>query len=106
MRDELLEEIQIKAKEGLPMQVTAEDLKEIAAELKPAEELPAAPAEGPTELKGPLPDSFPGRTALEAADINTYAQVRKQQASAEGLKGVTGIGDVTAEEIEDALKGK
>lgn len=55
------------------------------------------------DLKGKLPDDFPGKTALEAAGITTYAQARKQDNSAEGLAGVAGIGDATAAKIHDAL---
>ncbi len=57
-----------------------------------------------SELKqGHLPDDFPGRAALAEADINTYAQTRKQRDSEEGLTGVPGIGKATATKIEERL---
>lgn len=57
------------------------------------------PADEPKQ--GPLPDDFPGRAALEKADINTYAQLRK----AGDVTELEGIGEATAAKIEDALKG-
>jgi len=61
------------------------------------------PSDEPQPKKGPLPDDFPGRAALAGAAINTFAQVRKARDSKEGLKGITGIGDATANAIEEAL---
>ena len=55
------------------------------------------------KLKGKLPDGFPGKAALEAADVTTYAQARKLRDGA-GLTSVPGVGDATAAQIEEALK--
>ena len=56
-------------------------------------------SEESTELKGKLPEDFPGHAALEAAGITTYAQLRK----AGDVTEVPGIGKATAEKIADAL---
>lgn len=52
--------------------------------------------------RGKLPEDFPGRAALEAAGVNTYAQAR---AVAE-LTDITGIGAATAKKILEALEGE
>jgi hypothetical protein len=53
------------------------------------------------QLRGKLPEDFPGHAALEAEGVTTYAQVRKR--IKEGtLKGIPGIGDATAAKIEEA----
>lgn len=49
--------------------------------------------------QGPLPEDFPGVTALQAAGISTYAQLRK----AGDVTAVDGIGPATAEKIAEAL---
>lgn len=51
------------------------------------------------ELKGALPDDFPGHAALAAADITTYAQLRK----ADDVTQIVGIGEATAKKIAEAL---
>ena len=56
----------------------------------------------PKTLKGPLPDGFPGKAALEEAGYNTYAKVRKLRDQGK-LTEVPNIGDITAEQIEDSL---
>lgn len=57
-------------------------------------------AEASSELKGKLPEDFPGHAALEAEGITTYAKVRKQLDS---ITEVPGIGDATAEKIREAM---
>ena len=52
------------------------------------------------ELKGKLPEDFPGYSSLEAAGVTTYAKVRKQFDS---LEEIEGIGPATAEKIREAL---
>jgi hypothetical protein len=54
-------------------------------------------------LKGKLPEDFPGRAALEAGGVTTYAQVRKLR-DGDGLTSVAGVGDATASQIEEAIK--
>lgn len=49
---------------------------------------------------GPLPEDFPGRTALEEAGIDTYAKVR----AAGDLTKIPGIGEATADKIAEAVK--
>lgn len=49
--------------------------------------------------KGKLPEDFPGRAALEANGITTYAQLRK----AGDVTSLIGIGPATAEKIDAAL---
>lgn len=56
--------------------------------------------EAPAELKGRLPEDFPGHAALEAEGLTTYAKVRKQLDS---ITEVPGIGDATAERIREAM---
>jgi hypothetical protein len=59
------------------------------------------------KLRGPLPEDFPSRAALDAAGYGTYARLRKQVAKGEGWhKDVAGIGDKSYGPIEDALKEK
>lgn len=53
--------------------------------------------------KGKLPADFPSHDLLHAAGINTYGQLIKQQESAEGLEGVTGIGPAHAAKIMEQL---
>ena len=62
-----------------------------------SEALPDKPAE---ELKGKLPDDFPGHSALMDAGIHTYAQLRK----VDDLTSIPGVGEITAGKITDALK--
>ena len=69
---------------------------------------PAAPPEQITEpehpkseLKGKLPEDFPGHAALLEAGIHTYAQLRK----AGELTEIPGIGEATAAKIAEALEG-
>lgn len=73
-------------------------------ELRP--EIAAAEAAGATEpvtpLKGKLPEDFPGHSALEAEGLTTYAKVRKR-IEAGTLTEVAGIGDATAEKIQEAM---
>jgi hypothetical protein len=59
------------------------------------EEQPTTP-----QLRGKLPDDFPGHAALEAEGITTYAKVRKRLAD---LTDIPGIGDATAEKISAAM---
>lgn len=59
------------------------------------------------KLRGPLPDDFPSRSALDAAGYGTYAKVRKLTGKGEGWwKEVTGIGEKSFGAVEDALKEK
>jgi hypothetical protein len=93
----------------------AEDAAKAEAEAKKAEEEAAKAAEKDgvitgdekvvEELKGSLPDDFPGRQALADEGINTYNQLRHRRDSEEGLKGIPGIGAATIVKIEEALKG-
>lgn len=55
----------------------------------------------PADLNGPLPDDFPGRSALADAGINTYAQLR----AAGDVTEIAGIGAATDAKITEALKG-
>ena len=50
-------------------------------------------------LSGPLPDDFPGRSALADAGINTYAQLRK----VDDVTDLPGVGPATAAKIAEAL---
>jgi hypothetical protein len=60
-----------------------------------------------TTLRGPLPDDFPSRAALDTAGLGTYAKLRKQIGKGEGWwKDVGGIGEKNHAAIEDALKEK
>lgn len=68
---------------------SAEDVERREAELE---------SEG-KELKGKLPEDFPGHSALAAAGITTYSQLRK----AGDVTDVVGIGPATAEKIAEAL---
>jgi hypothetical protein len=55
-----------------------------------------------SELKGKLPEDFPGRKELEAFDppIRTYAQLRR---ALEADVKVPGIGDITKQQIIERL---
>lgn len=57
---------------------------------------------GVEQLKGKLPDGFPGKAALVEAGYDTYAKTRKLHESGE-LTSVLGIGEATASSIEEAL---
>lgn len=57
---------------------------------------------GGSTRQGKLPEDFPHRAALEAADIHTYAQARKAHDS--GWADAHGIGESKGKEIGDALK--
>ncbi len=52
-----------------------------------------------TTKKGPLPDDFPGLTALRDADLDTYGKVRAYG----DVTDVPGIGAATAAKIKAAL---
>lgn len=73
-------------------------------ELRP--EIAAAEAEAATKpatpLKGKLPEDFPGHSALDAEGLTSYAKVRKR-IDAGTLTDVPGIGDATAEKIQEAM---
>ena len=71
---------------------------EASAEVK--EELKAEVDAEQPELKGKLPEDFPGYSSLEAAGVTTYAKVRKQFDS---LEEIEVIGPATAEKIREAL---
>lgn len=58
------------------------------------------PKEAAAQLKGKLPEDFPGYGALEAAGLTTYAKVRK---SLDTIEEVEGIGPATAEKIREAM---
>ena len=73
-----------------------DELVERAADAAPAQ---AGDRSG-AELSGKLPEDFPGRVALAAADITTYAQLRKHTGE---LTDIAGIGPATAEKIKDAI---
>ena len=70
-----------------------------AVESVSAEEPAPGVAEVPEDLKGKLPEDFPGHAALAEAGINTYAQLRK----AGDVTEVSGIGPATAKKITEAL---
>lgn len=55
------------------------------------------------EPKGALPEDFPGRSALEAAGVDTYGKLRRR--SLETLTEIEGIGEATASKIREALTG-
>lgn len=55
------------------------------------------------ELKGKLPEGFPGLSALQTADMATYAKVRKELAKEKPFEDVDGIGPATAEKIRAAM---
>jgi hypothetical protein len=76
---------------------------EIAAAESQKATAPAGADEGAEEskpLRGKLPDDFPGHSALEAANITTYAGVRRQL---DDLESLDGIGSVTADKIREAM---
>lgn len=56
----------------------------------------------PKELKGPLPEDFPGRAALADADVNTYHQLRKR-IEAGTLTLIPHVGPALAAKIEARL---
>lgn len=74
-------------------QFTPEQLEQKDEDVKEANE-----GAGPEPKSGRLPDDFPGRTALEGAGINTFAQLRKAD-----LTNVSGVGAATQAKIEAAL---
>lgn len=85
-----------------------------ALELKPynvlgpqlAPQEPGAPFRkqiGQTISTTPLPEDFPGRAELLAADIDTREAL--DGATIEQLTGIKGIGQATARKILDALAG-
>lgn len=73
---------------------------QLRAKVLTSEGTAEAEGAGAPQLKGKLPEDFPGHSALEAAGITTYAKVRKQL---ESLTEVDGIGDATAEKIREAM---
>jgi hypothetical protein len=83
-------------------------MPEMAVPLAELENAAAAEeADDTTALRGPLPDDFPSRAALDAAGYGTYAKVRKLVAKGEGwYKDVPDIGEKRYGAIEDALKEK
>lgn len=121
MLNDLIEEMRAKIAASCGMALTLEETKEVLAALAlTSPDVVAASAPGveakketlpepvpeeeeATEKKGSLPDDFPGRAALAGAGINTFAQARKARDSEEGLTGIIGVGDVTAEAIKEAL---
>jgi hypothetical protein len=75
-----------------PIVINEEDFDEtIHTRVEDAKEKPS---------QGHLPEDFPGYSALEAAGITTFAQLRK----VDDLVSVPGIGEATAAKIADALK--
>lgn len=54
-----------------------------------------------SDLRGKLPEDFPGKAALEAAGITTYAQLR----DAGDVTEIEGIGPATKEKIDERLAG-
>ncbi len=60
--------------------------------------------EKPAELKGPLPEDFPGLKALADFDppVKTYAQLRKAQKDGSWTH-IPGIGEATNKQIADRL---
>jgi hypothetical protein len=62
----------------------------------------SAPQPNP-DLRGKLPEDFPGFVALGESGINTYAQVRK--AIKDEVK-IPGIADATTAKIKEALAAK
>jgi hypothetical protein len=78
--------------------------KKIAeAELEDSSETESG--EETVELTGKLPEDFPGKSALDAADppIHTYKQLSK---FAPDYTDIPGIGAATAKKIEEALAGE
>jgi len=53
--------------------------------------------------QGRLPEDFPYVGALNAADITTFAQLRKARAAEDWPKQVNGVGTAAAEKIDAAL---
>jgi hypothetical protein len=81
--------------EEKPVEVKTPPDETAVAEEPVEEEKP----EAPEELKGKLPEDFPGHAALAEAGINTYGQLRKVG----DLTEVKGIGEATAAKIAEAL---
>ncbi len=61
----------------------------------PPESPSKEPQDDPKTRRGKLPDGFPGKAALEAADIRTYGEVRKHK----DLTSINNIGEETAKKI-------
>jgi DNA uptake protein ComE-like DNA-binding protein len=84
--------------------------KETMGEIgRPTSSLDTMPSAEPTaaateagELKGSLPDDFPGVEKLRAADITSYGKLRPIAERGE-LTSVEGIGEATAKKINEAL---
>lgn len=55
------------------------------------------------ELRGKLPEGFPGKAAFEAAGFTTYAKVRAAVAKGER---VSGVADATLAKVKEALAAK
>lgn len=63
-----------------------------------------AEGESSVKLRGTLPDDFPGKAALDAAGLTTYAKVRKHLDKFDTEEGkVDGIGKATADKIREAM---
>lgn len=69
------------------------------SEVRPSEET-QVDSEGSDTLKGKLPGDFPGRTALEAGGVTTYAKLRALNGD---YTSIPGVGDATAQKITEAL---
>jgi hypothetical protein len=80
-------------------QVEAEEAYRPPAAEEKAEPESVGVVEVPEDLKGKLPEDFPGHASLDAAGIHTYAQLRK----AGDVTEVKGIGEATAVKIAEAL---
>lgn len=77
----------------------AEAQKAVDAEAADEKEDAAEAPKTNGSKSGPLPDDFPGVTALRDAGIKTYAQLR----AAGDVTQIPGIGDATAAKIKAAL---
>jgi hypothetical protein len=71
--------------------------------LPPTQETQDAEDDGGKSLRGKLPEDFPGYAAFVAAGHTTYAKVRRLRDGGK-LTSVSGIGDATAAQVEEALK--